>query len=158
MNELNLGDPSSVEDSTKQKPRPVDRITLGTGEAARVQDWLSKLKDSSSGFLNITKSDIVNFLIRQHGSDLSAKEIKGIRSAHYDPIRHLNWITPRLKEAIEQNNIEKVALFQSEIRGIELSIIADVKPAPSAPLDPAKPRGRRRKSLDVETESENDVP
>ncbi len=74
--------------------------------------------------MDLTKSDLVNFLIREHAPELAAKEIKSVRSLHYDPVRHLNWITPRLKEAFAKSDMAQVAILQDEIRSIEISVIS----------------------------------
>ncbi|MGZ3805829.1 MAG: hypothetical protein ACXVB4_16545, partial [Pseudobdellovibrionaceae bacterium] len=79
------------------KPKATERICLGSDEATKAQAWLEQINSFSKGFLALSKSDVINFLIREFKSELTAKEMQKIKFYHYDPIKHLNWITPRLK-------------------------------------------------------------
>jgi hypothetical protein len=139
---------TTVPGEVSAKSKPIDRVTLSLEEGLKVQGWLRQIQESSSGFLDITKSDVVNFLISKHAPELSLKEIKAIRSKHYDPIRHLNWITPRLKEALLKNDVSQVAALQSEIRGIELSVVTSA--SSNTPETDPKPRRKRRDKTDDE--------
>lgn len=105
----------------KTSARPPDRVAIGKEESEKVTSWINQVT-RTCGFLHLTRSDVLNFLIRSRNADLSTKEINQLRAAFYDPVRHLNWIMPRLKEALESGEMEKVSQIQSEIRGIELSI------------------------------------
>ncbi len=104
-----------------------ERVSLGKIESAKLTNWIGQLDSHSKGFVTLSKADFVNFLIREHRDELSNKEMNQIRSDHYDPIKHINWITPRLKEALLKNDLQQVALLQEEIRGIDISIMAHVK-------------------------------
>ncbi len=127
-----------------------DRVTLTKPESERLGGWLGKIKSTSNGFLALTKSDLVNFLIRAHKLELSPREIAQIRSAHYDPIRHMNWITQELKRALSKSDMDAVTSLQSEIKGIELMVNpgtnSDVATRPGTPNQfPAKrKRGKRQ--------------
>jgi hypothetical protein len=138
-------------DVTAAKPvaRAVERVTLGKEEAEKVSAWLKQLEVSSNGFLVLTRSDVVNFIIRSHSPDLSVRTMQQIRNQNYDPIRHLNWITPRLKDALERGDTELVSAMQTEIRGIEVSFAARAASFSSANADSGlsiKPKVRRRRS------------
>jgi hypothetical protein len=129
--------------------RVVERATLGKEEAEKVAAWLRQLEESSKGFLMLSRSEVVNFIVREHKPELSAREMQQIRSQHYDPIRHLNWITPRLKDALQKNDMAAVAALQDEIRGIELSVVSRAKEVSNVlaggDVVPS-PKPRRRKS------------
>ncbi|MBC7457933.1 MAG: hypothetical protein H7235_06620 [Bdellovibrionaceae bacterium] len=105
----------------------VDRVTFNKNESEKVNNWLRQIKESSKGFLELTKSDLVNFLIKSHLDVLSVKEIKKIRLAHYSLIKHLNWITPQLKKALDENDHELVFSLQSELRGLEIGVIKNAE-------------------------------
>ncbi|MFN9068888.1 MAG: hypothetical protein ACK5V3_16800 [Bdellovibrionales bacterium] len=106
-----------------KQSKNIERVTLGSEESDKVMAWLKQLHESSKGFLSLTKSDIVNFLIRDHKLELGPKELHQIRSDHYDPIRHINWIAPRIKEALQNQDQKLVADLQIELRSVELSVI-----------------------------------
>ena len=143
----------SVDPATK-KPA-IDRVTLEKAEAEKVHAWLRQLQDNSRGFLQLTKSDIVNFLIRQHFVEFTKKEMHQIRQDHYDPVKHLLWITPKLKAAISSGDGELVSALQEEIRGIELCVVSDAKEKVGA--DSAQefraPRQRKSKKLSMKDEA-----
>ncbi|MBL7555888.1 MAG: hypothetical protein JNM24_08710 [Bdellovibrionaceae bacterium] len=104
INLKNYEEPNSesvTESTTDKHKSTIERVTLGKDEAEKLNYWLNQIKSETSGFLEVSKSDLVNFLIRNHGEQLKAKEIRIIRSHKYDLVKHLNWLTPLLKKAIE---------------------------------------------------------
>ena len=107
----------------------VDRVTLNKDESEKINTWLQQIKESSKGFLDLTRSDLVNYLIKSHLDVLTSKEIKKIRLAHYSLIKHLNWITPQLKKALEDNNHELVFSLQRELRSLEIGVIQNAEAA-----------------------------
>jgi len=132
----------------------VDRVTITKEESEKLSRWLEQLKSETSGFLDVSKSDLVNFLIHNHAPALSKKEIKELRALKYDLVRHLNWLTPLLKKAIEDNDQEKIILLQAELKNIEIK--TGSKNATNE-LMQIKPRKRRiKKSDDVSIEYKNE--
>jgi len=137
-----------------------ERVKLGKTESIKVSAWLKQLDESSNGFLQLTKSDLINFLIREHKEELTTKEISQIRANHYDPIRHLNWITPRLKEALTAHDKEQITRLQDELRSIELSVISKVTGVNNlvnGPPDIKQKRLRLKKNPIPLNSSDNDL-
>ncbi len=120
---------SSPEQKVKTQ---IDRVTLNKDESDKVNNWLRQIKETSKGFLDLTRSDLVNFLIKSHCDELPQKEIKKIRLAHYSLIKHLNWITSQLKKALDENNHELVFALQSELRSLEIGVIKNAEAANNA--------------------------
>ena len=114
------------ENSKPIPPKKPDRVSIGKIEAYRLDGWLMQITQASKGFLLLSKSDVVNFLIRQHKDVLAPKELQRIRSDHYDPVQHITWITPQIKAALASGNLERVTELQAELRGVELSVIRDL--------------------------------
>ncbi len=114
---------TDLEQKKVKQQKNIERVTLGSEESDKVIAWLKQLNESSKGFLSLTKSDVVNFLIRDHKLELSSKELHQLRTDHYDPIRHINWIAPRIKEALQNQDQKLVADLQVELRSVELSVI-----------------------------------
>lgn len=131
VNTLEAKDNESKSSDQKIKSQ-VDRVTLNKDESEKINTWLRQIKESSKGFLDLTRSDLVNYLIKAHLDVLTAKEIKKIRLAHYSLIKHLNWITPQLKKALEDNNHELVFSLQSELRSLEMGVIKNAESVTSA--------------------------
>jgi hypothetical protein len=140
----------------KKNPRPakhepeIERVKLGKIESTKVAAWLKQLDEASKGFLQLSKSDLVNFLIRERREELSTKEITLIRANHYDPIRHLNWITPRLKDALGAGDADQIARLQDEIRSIELSVISKATGKVDGAEHTAIPKSKRRRKKDMD--------
>ena len=148
-----------IEHSKKEKLKAPDRITLGKSESEKVERWLKQIIDSSKGFLALNKSDVVNFLIREHRDDLTAQQHKRLKSNNYDPLRHLNWLAPLIKEALIKGDVSKVAELQNELRGVELSAISDARDSKmsavdimSGTIDLKKSRTKTRKKFESSEE------
>ena len=129
-NDLDPKDNESKNPDQKIKSQ-VDRVTINKDESEKINTWLQQIKESTKGFLDLTRSDLVNYLIKAHLDVLTAKEIKKIRLAHYSLIKHLNWITPQLKKALEDNNHELVFQLQRELRSLEMGVIKNAESASS---------------------------
>jgi len=108
-----------MEPLEKKKKAAIERVTIGPQESLRLDQWISQVEEEK-GFLSISKSDLVNFLIRERSLRLSPKELNQLKAYHYDPLKHMNWIAKELKEALRTNDTEAVARLQKEIKGIEI--------------------------------------
>ena len=142
---------SLTESSVKEKTKlQIERVSIGKSESEKVSGWLGQLQKSLKGYLSLTKSDLLNFLIREHKAELSPKEMSQIRGDHYDPIRHISWIAQELKTALAKNDMTMVATLQEEIKGVELSVISHANDVVVAiengevpPPSPLKPKRKR---------------
>lgn len=130
----------------KEKAKPPERVTLGQEEGQRVESWLSQVNKYSKGYLTLSKSDIVNFLVRQHKDELTSKELAQIRACHYDPVRHITWITPQIKQALNNGDVARVFELQEELRKVELSVVKSDSRKPNDPFYAEKSTRRKRKS------------
>ncbi len=121
-----------------------DRVSLDKSETEKVDRWLSQINQSSKGFLTLTRSDVVNFIIRTHRDEFAPKDLSQIRAHHYDPIRHITWITPQIKAALASGDIARVAELQAELRGVELSVIREAHKCRASQKAAESTGGRRR--------------
>ena len=119
-----------VEIEGKSQAPSIDRAVIGKAEATKSQAWIEQIKEATRGFLNLSKSDLINFLIREHKDELSAKEIVQIRLLNYDPLKHINWISHELRKALAKSDFEMVAVLQSELKQIELAPTRTLMNAP----------------------------
>lgn len=130
----------------KEKAPAADRVSLGAAERARVEAWLAQVSEHTKGYLALSKSDVVNFILRHHDERLSAKELSKIRSDHYDPVRHITWIAPKIREALHAGDTERVKALQDELRKVELSATKAAAVHAEAPPRASERRKRKRKS------------
>jgi len=139
-----------------EKAKPPERVTLGQEEGQRVEAWLSQVHELSKGYLALSKADIVNFLVRQHKELLTPKELQQIRADHYDPVRHITWITPQIKRALQNGDMERVLELQEELRKVELSVVKSESRKPKALSgelnSPRRKRKPKNESVPNETE------
>jgi len=113
-----------VESALEKKPiKAPDRISVSSLEAQKLDSWLKQIHDASRGFLSISRSDLVAFLIRSHREELLPSEMKRLRADHYDPIRHIQWIMPQIKSALSAGDAARVGELQAELRSVELSLM-----------------------------------
>ena len=154
-------DAVDVEKSPDLKTKTqIDRVTLNKDESEKINHWLNQIKESTKGFLDLTRSDLVNHLIKAHAVELTAKEIKNIRSSHYSLIKHLNWITPQLKKALDENNFELVKSLQTELRGLEIGVIDAAKnkmEMSDGGISSTSKKQRIKKSKIKASEDENEI-
>lgn len=143
----------------KEKAKPPERVTLGTDEGQRVEAWLSQVNEFSKGYLTLSKSDIVNFLVRQHKEALTPKELQQIRANHYDPVRHITWITPQIKQALAGGDMARVLELQEELRKVELAAVkSDSRKREAQSGEPNPPRRKRKpKTKSMPNEAEQSV-
>ena len=115
-----------------QTPTSIERVTIGSMESESLERWVGQMKVTTKGFLDVSKSDLVNFMIRDHKEDLSHKEISNLRAHLYDPMKHISWIAGELKKAFAKQDLAMVALLQEEIKNIEvLSVVTENSVVPA---------------------------
>lgn len=89
-------EPGQLGDSAQDN---VDRIVLRRAENDRLQGWVLALNARFDGMIRVTKSDLANFLVRQHAEHLSESEIAAIESEQFDEVRWLNWALGKVRQA-----------------------------------------------------------
>jgi hypothetical protein len=77
----------------------VDRVVLRGAECRRADAWVKALNKRFDGMIRVTKSDLANFLIRQHNETLSEDEVVRIEAELYDEVRWLNWALTKIRKA-----------------------------------------------------------
>jgi hypothetical protein len=151
-----VGDNASTAADTPQVARKKrtaknqERFSLSEGALAKLDGWSAMARDASRGFLSLSRSDLMSFLIGEHRDELSPSELKRLKTLHYDPIRYIQWITPQIKDALAQGNADRVAELQGELRGVELSILPPgglgAAAVNEATVHPKKPKNKPKKS------------
>lgn len=141
----------------KRAPKNVDRVTLGSFEAKIIDQWIKQIYDNTRGFLTLSRSEVVNFVIRDHQAELSSRELTRLRSDHYDPIKHIQWITPQIKEAFQASDQERVHQLQDELRQVVLSTTKGAKEIKDAHGELESPTLRTKKKR-LQKDSESQAP
>ena len=87
-------------DSTVAEPTDsVDRIILKRDTRDKLDRWLQLLTDKYDGMIKFSKSDLANFLIREHAESLSELETKLLGAEYYDEMRWINKAIEKVRQA-----------------------------------------------------------
>lgn len=120
---------------------PVERIILDEAEGKKVQLWATALNERFDGSIRLTKSDVVNFIIRERSDVFAEAEIAKIESEFYSELRWLSWATTKVRAA------------KKEGRSLSLNDLMANRPQA---LATKKPQMKRiKKSHDATDEREN---
>lgn len=97
------------EQKPKQRSKHPDRVTVSAEALTRLGTWAAEVGERLKG-TQITKSDLVNFLILSHALNLSEKELSELSAAHFNEVRFAEWALRQLKEGKVQSLSEIVGL------------------------------------------------
>ena len=87
-------------DSTVAEPTDsVDRIILKRDTRDKLDRWLQQLTDKYDGMIKHSKSDLANFLIREHAESLSELEVRLVGAEYYDEMRWINRAIEKVRQA-----------------------------------------------------------
>ncbi len=139
---MNIDGHEKAVKSSKQ----IERASLGKAECDKLDSWIAQIKKSSKGFLSLSRSDVVNFLIRAHRDEFLPKECLQIRTENYDPLKHIAWITPQIKLALADKNLARVAELQAQLRSVELAVTDKINHTSNAVQSKTLKRRRLKKS------------
>lgn len=127
----------SVKDKTT-----VERVILGDTQAELVKKWADELNKRADGLIRFTKADVVNFLIENHGSDLSNVEVAAISRKCYDEAKWLGWGLAKIKAAKKLGEsliFEDLVCFRDQLLGSSSKAVgrkAKRKTDAAEPLEP----------------------
>ncbi len=142
------------EPSEKRPAKSIERVTISDEVKLKLQALCDQANLALQGMATISKSDVVNLILEEHGGTLSKSAIDRLRSVHFDEVRFAQWMANRLKSARQSG--ETVSLLDLIERGKSLV---------STPRERAPRRMKRRsrsgaeetasQKIDVQEESES---
>jgi hypothetical protein len=99
-----------MEDATKQikKQSRRDRVTLDPVAVSRLNAWITQIQLQLKG-VQISRSDLVNFLIFQRGETLNPSEIQLLRKSHFDEAQFAEWALKEFKKAKDRGENPSLA-------------------------------------------------
>lgn len=95
LKEKLLATDSTVSDPTDS----VDRIILKRGTRDKLDRWLQLLTDKYDSMIKFSKSDLANFIIREHTESLSELEVRLLAAEYYDEMRWINKAIEKVRQA-----------------------------------------------------------
>lgn len=88
-----------TEPKVKKEVAQGDRITLGKEESAKIDGWILQIEQKTNGMVQLSKSELLNYLVQKKNSELSTSEINQIRKERYDEVKFIHWALMKIKEA-----------------------------------------------------------
>ncbi len=102
-------------DSVKNKKehKVLERVTISENLKVKLSLLCSQANEALQGFVNVTKSDIINLILSTHSGILSKSEIETLKAEHFDELRFANWLAAKIRDARESGeNVSLKDLFE----------------------------------------------
>ena len=80
-----------------KKPSP-ERVTLSEATATKLDQWIEKVTLTRQG-VELSRRDVVEWLISNHSENLSPSEEKELADTHYNEVKFLQYAIREIKEA-----------------------------------------------------------
>jgi hypothetical protein len=91
--------PMKNADHTTKKPKAVERISISETMKEKLKSLTNQANESLEGITVLTKSDVINYLLKDHSGEFSNKELQDIRLIHFNELKFSQWMTSQLKTA-----------------------------------------------------------
>lgn len=135
---------------TNKTSKKVERTVLDSESVEAIKKMMIQVEQELGDTVSVTQKTMVNFVIKNRSSILSAQELEQLKSENYDLIKALKHATDEAIKA-KQNGSE-----------IQLNDVIKLIQTPSVNLNSSskKPRGRKKKentsaTFEKETKSNN---
>lgn len=136
----------TTEENTKIA-KQVERAVIDDKQKGKLAAMTDQANAILQGIATVTKSDIVNLILANHGETLNDAELEELKSSHLDQVKYAFWLAKRLKEA--------------KALGQDLSLqdlLAQSHPVISQPPQKAPRRPRKKKEgLESAAEEPNEA-
>lgn len=93
---------------SKKLNKVLERVTISENLKEKLSSLCNQANESLQGIATVTKSDIVNLILKNHSEILSKNEIEDLKAEHFDELRFANWLASKIRDARE--NGESVSL------------------------------------------------
>jgi len=98
---------------TKKENKVLERVTISDDLKEKLSLLCSQANEALQGFVTVTKSDIINFILNSHSETLSKPEIEALKAEHFDELRFANWLAAKIRDARESGeNVSLKDLFE----------------------------------------------
>ena len=83
----------------KPRSKQAERVAIAENLREKLKSLTCQDNEELKGIASLTKSDIINFILKSHGDSFSENDLRSLRVTHFDEIKFSHWITAQLKEA-----------------------------------------------------------
>jgi hypothetical protein len=127
-----------IEKPQKQK-KAIERVTIGASLKEKLAQLTAEANEVLGGVASVTKTDVVNVLLRGHDDALSTEEIKILKESHVDAVKVAEWVSESMKAAAKAG--EPVSL-QALYEHCAKAFGPEAPRAPSRRMTKAAPKER----------------
>lgn len=122
-------------ENEKNHRKTAYRVSLTSSSLETITNLLGQVESKLPG-LKISKSDLVNWIIKTHSESFTDKEFKAIERDHFDPVKALEWAVAEAKKQ------------QGSGKEVDLHVILSQKGVPVIRKS-SRSKSKKRKSFDV---------
>ena len=88
----------------KYKVKNLERVTIDDTLKEKLARLTGMANDSLDGVCSVSKSDVVNFILKMHPEELSKSQILELKKAHFDVVKYLSWLKNKAKTSLSQGS------------------------------------------------------
>ena len=78
--------------------KQIERVVLSNEVAVKLDRWIATITSSRQG-VDLSRRDLIQWLVMSKSDNLSPHEIKELADAHYDDVKFLHFAMRELKQA-----------------------------------------------------------
>lgn len=105
----------------KKTYKSLERVTIEDGLKDKLNSLTAAANESLQGIAEVSKSDVVNLILKLHEDQLSKIESDELKKIHFDVFKCLTWLQNQAKDAKEKGGqvslkelFEKSSEFMTE--------------------------------------------
>ncbi len=76
----------------------MERIALERETISRIDNWIGQVEGKAKA-VRVTRSDVSNYILMKHPTDLSSEDIDAMKSRNFDEVKFSFWLARTLKKA-----------------------------------------------------------
>ncbi|MBK8203067.1 MAG: hypothetical protein IPK68_12360 [Bdellovibrionales bacterium] len=80
-------------DNPTKKPKAINRITISDDLREKLRSLTDQANEALEGITVLSRSDVINYILKDHSGEFSNKELQDIRSLHFNELKFSQWIT-----------------------------------------------------------------
>lgn len=97
----------------KKVCKVLERVTIEDDLKDKLNSLMAAANESLQGIAEVSKSDVVNLILKLHADALSKPETDELRKTHFDVFKCLAWLQTQAKDAKEKGtNVSLKDLFE----------------------------------------------
>jgi molybdopterin converting factor small subunit len=128
-----------METETKKQKyyKKLDRVSIHPDLTSKLETLTQQANESLLGVSTISKSDVVNLILKRREGTLSQTELDELKSQHFDVVKYLAWLQSQAKTAKENGETMSLKeLFERSsqvIQGVKKNSVRRIRKKKNEP-------------------------